>query len=48
MTDKEKSAKKASDEKRAPAEELRDLDVLDDKVKNVKGGLGRTIGRKRT
>lgn len=30
------------------AAKLRDLDVLDKKVKNVKGGAKRMIGRRRT
>ena len=47
MSDKDKGAKKPADEKRVSAEELRDLDALDDKVKNVKGGAGRLNRRKR-
>ena len=47
MPDKEKDAKKAADDKRAPAEQLRDLDVLDDKVDKVKGGAARIRRRKR-
>jgi hypothetical protein len=31
-----------------PASKLRDLDALDAKVKNVKGGAKRSLGRKRT
>ncbi len=31
-----------------PASKLRDLDALDPKVKDVKGGAKRRIGRKRT
>jgi hypothetical protein len=45
MADKEKDAKAAKD---LPEANLRDLDVLDSKIKNVKGGGKRTIPRKRT
>ena len=48
MADKKKGAKEASATKGAPAAKLRDLDMLDSKVKNVKGGAKRTIRSKRT
>ena len=48
MADKKKGAKDASATKGAPAAKLRDLDMLDSKVKNVKGGAKRTIRSKRT
>ena len=48
MADKKKGAKEASETKGAPAAKLRDLDMLDSKVKNVKGGAKRTIRSKRT
>ena len=48
MADKKKGAKESSESKGAPAAKLRDLDMLDSKVKNVKGGAKRTIRSKRT
>jgi hypothetical protein len=47
MSDKDKSTKTPADDKTAPADELRDLDVLDDKVDKVKGGAARLNRRKR-
>ena len=48
MADKDQGTKKASNEKPASAEELRDLDVLDEKITKVKGGAARKrrIGRR--
>lgn len=43
MADKDKSTKDAASKdsaKSVPATELRDLDLLDEKVDKVKGGLG--------
>lgn len=48
MPDKKKKDAKSASPKAVPAAKLRDLDLLDAKIKHVKGGAKRTGRAKRT